>query len=161
MPPKRITAFVLLPLSKGMFAKISPCDAERVAPHSWIAAWSGTAWYAKCGKCGYLHRLLMDAPAGSLVDHINGDTLDCRRENLRFATPRQSVGNIKIRKDNTSGYRGVTWHKRGGKWNARIHNDGRVVSLGLFDDVEDAARAYDVAAREWFGPEFARLNFPD
>jgi len=163
MPAKRITPFVLIPLTRGQIAKIDPGDVALVCAHSWTATWSGTAWYATTmidGRQVSLHRFLMDAPPGTLVDHENGDTLDYRRSNLRFATPRESVGNTKVRKDNTSGYRVVSWHTRGKKWNACIHMNGRKKSLGLFDSAEDAARAYDRAAIEWFGHEFARLNFP-
>lgn len=164
MPAKRNTPTVLIPLTRGMFAKIDATDVDRVCAFSWRAAWSGTAWYATAsvdGQYTYMHRFIAGATKGSLWDHDNGDTLDNRRENIRPATPRESVGNTKKRKDNTSGYRGVAWHKRANKWVARINRDGLTCHIGLFESAENAARAYDKAATEWFGVEFARLNFSD
>jgi hypothetical protein len=96
-----------------------------------------------------------------LTDHINGDGLDNRRTNLRQATPTQNNANCGIRGHNTSGYKGVSLRPdRGNRWRATIRIHGLQYFLGLFDDVEDAARAYDAAALELFG-DFARLNFPE
>jgi hypothetical protein len=99
------------------------------------------------------------------VGHRNDDPLDCRRANLVVATAAQrSYRNRKIASINgqptTSQFKGVSWHKGGGKWMAMIHQGGTARYLGLLEREEDAARAYDRAARELFG-EHARLNFPD
>lgn len=112
----------------------------------------------------YMHRFILDAPQGSVVDHINGNGLDNRRTNLRLATHRQNCRNRRgAERTSTSSYLGVSWHKKGKKWVAFIceRKDGRGVStyLGLFSNEEDAARAYDAAARIRFG-RFASLNFP-
>lgn len=98
----------------------------------------------------------MNAPPGLEVDHINGDRLDNRRENLRLCTRRQNTRNAKAR--SACGYRGVS-HDRG-RWRSRIHHVGvgALVSLGSFDTPEEAARAFDRAARRLHGA-FARLNF--
>lgn len=106
-----------------------------------------------------MHSLITGWP---LVDHINGDGLDNRRSNLRPASNSQNSMNRKVTAaDNTSGFKGVCRHRRvrGDGWVAAITCDGTSRHLGVFEDPELAARAYDAAARELFG-EFARLNFP-
>jgi hypothetical protein len=114
----------------------------------------------------WLHRMIIDVPGGMMVDHINGNRLDNRRCNLRVCTNRQNCQNQTIaRKDNTSGYKGVSYSRRHRKWRAwiaagslRSNGTRKNVSLGYFADAADAARAYDAAARLHFG-EFARCNF--
>lgn len=91
------------------------------------------------------------------TDHVNGDGLDNRRGNLRPAVGNQNQHNVKLRRDNTSGFKGVG--RRRGKWHARIKVDGRLRFLGDYSDPIEAALAYDRAAREVAG-EFACLNFP-
>jgi hypothetical protein len=98
-------------------------------------------------------------PGAPQVDHINHDTLDNRRANLREATTSQNKMNERRRKDNTSGFKGVAWHKGRRKWCAHIGKDRVKYYLGYFLVVEDAARAYDAEARKRFG-EFACVNFP-
>lgn len=104
-----------------------------------------------------MHRVIMDAAPDALVDHINGNGLDNRRCNLRFATRTENQCNRRLTKTNASGYKGVRLHRQSGKWSARIRLDGRVVSLGYFCAAEEAAHAYDRAAIELFG-EFAKTN---
>jgi len=94
-----------------------------------------------------------------MIDHVNQDQSDNRIENLRIATKSQNMANDGPRATNTSGYRGVTFDKKRGKWVAMITKDYKVLHLGRFLDREDAARAYDAAAISLFG-EFACLNFP-
>lgn len=98
-----------------------------------------------------LHRQLLDAPDGLYVDHINGNTLDNRRANLRLATNPQNTANSTDR-PHSSVYRGVYRHT-GRKWRAYISG----VYLGVFSTPEAAAIAYNKAALEKYG-EFARLN---
>ncbi len=90
-----------------------------------------------------------------LIDHIDGDPSNNRFANLRMATFSQNSANSRVHSINASGRKGVFWHKQCGKWMASITIFGKQKHLGLFDEIEDAANAYDRAARDAFG-EFAR-----
>jgi hypothetical protein len=94
------------------------------------------------------------------VDHIDHDGLNNQRLNLRLATQRQNMQNRRPLDACTSQYKGVCWHKRGGKWQATIRIDGIQTYLGMFDDEVEAALTYDHHARIEYG-DFAYLNFPD
>jgi hypothetical protein len=108
-----------------------------------------------------LHREIMDAPLGLLVDHRNGNGLDNRRENLRLATHSQNAINRRRDKSKTtSRFVGVTFKKHSNRWAARINHNGKTISLGRFDSELDAARAYDAAALKYH-KDFARLNFSE
>ena len=106
-----------------------------------------------------MHRIILGSTS-YVVDHINHDTLDNREENLRICNKTQNGANRGKQQNNTSGYKGVTWNKHAGKWLAQIKKDQKSYYLGIYDDAQDAARAYDVRSRMLFG-EFAILNFPD
>lgn len=109
-----------------------------------------------------LHRVIakrMGIDLSNQVDHINGHELDCRRSNLRSATKSENMRNRGAPANNTSGFKGVIFHKQSGLWWARIAVDGKDKSLRMHATAEDAARAYDAAARELHGA-FAYLNFP-
>lgn len=103
-----------------------------------------------------LHRLVMNTSTGQLVDHINRNTLDCRRSNLRFVTPGQNRANSGRDRDNSSGYKGVSRANR--KWAALIVVAGVRHYLGVFEHKERAAQAVDRAAIHFHG-EHAGLNF--
>lgn len=106
-----------------------------------------------------LHQLLMGFP-GCLVDHINHDTLNNTRSNLRTASYSENNSNIKFRKDNTSGYKGVYWNKSCGKYQAGIFKNRKFHYLGLYSDPEEASKAYKKAALELF-KEFASFGSGD
>lgn len=113
------------------------------------------------GKTQYLHIIVakrMGLDPSKQVDHIDRSPLNNHESNLREATISQNRVNSKIRSDNTSGYIGVSWHKKTKKWQASICFKGKRIYLGLFNDKKDAACAYDKTALKHFG-EFARLNF--
>ncbi len=105
-----------------------------------------------------MHRFILDAPDGAVVDHINGNALDNRRANLRLCTPTENAYNKRKRPGTVSQYKGVSWDSRNQRWMSQLTFKNRHLFLGRFDDEQEAARAYDVAARKHFG-EFANLNF--
>lgn len=153
-------AWMAIKLNKGMVALIDASDFERVSQHTWCAVWANYYWVARTwisGKNITLHRFVMNAQPGQEVDHKNGDGLDCRKSELRFATHSQNNCNA-FRPGKLSQFKGV--RPSGAKWNARIKIDGKQVSLGSFCTEEEAARAYDAKAKELHG-EFAYLNFKE
>lgn len=111
------------------------------------------------GKLSLLHRLL-EGRAGLEVDHIDGLGLNNRRANLRACTRAENRANQQRPVNNVSGFKGVFRDKRQRVWIAQIQHKRKVRKLGSFNSKEEAALAYDRAARELFG-EFARLNIPD
>lgn len=107
----------------------------------------------------FMHCVIMQSPRDKDTDHINGDRLDNRRKNLRICTRAQNIQNRGATIKNACGYKGVCFDKSRNKWSAEINTNKKRIHLGRFDTPEDAARAYDAAARRLHG-EFARLNFP-
>lgn len=106
----------------------------------------------------YMHKVIMKASREFQVDHINGNKLDNRKTNLRLCSAAQNSMNKSIASNNTSGYKGVTWRKSRSKWLASIRINTTLIHLGSFDYKEQAALAYDAAARKYF-KQFAKLNF--
>jgi hypothetical protein len=99
-------------------------------------------------------------PEDKQIDHESRSKDENRINNLRVATRAQNQYNSKVRKDNSSGFRGVGFNKIAKKWTARIKVSGAEIWLGLHETKERAARAYDAAALKYSG-EFASLNFPN
>lgn len=161
---------IRLELSQGKHAIIDDCDGD-LAEFKWSAALIGTGndFYAIRStyhpkKTVYLHRMILARMFPDIsrfrCDHINGDTLDNRRCNLRLALPKENNRNTTKRMNASSKYKGVIWHKNRNKWQVSIRVDGKLIYLGYFTDEIEAAKAYDRAAKKYFG-EFARPNFPD
>lgn len=156
---------VQIPLSKGKLATIDEEDLEIVTGMAWHAVQAGSEFYAahthrisptKCERI-YMHRLILKPPEGMLVDHVNRDTLDNRRCNLRFATKGQNAANSKQRNRLHSRYRGVSQWRGSEEWIAIISRNNATISLGSYANEADAARAYNAAALAFLG-EFAQLN---
>jgi len=163
--------WVEIPLTQGQAAKVSHEFAAVLSRSRWHALWDPctrsyrakrTVWNGNGYETFFLHREAVELRLGrkllyaEKVDHRNHDTLDCTDGNLRVATNAQNCQNARLRRDSTSGFKGVNWHKASGRWRARIGTNGSV-PLGSFDTAEEAAMAYNAAAREMFG-EFALLN---
>lgn len=157
-----------IPLTRGKVAIVSDRDHEWLSQFKWQALrgyketfYAAHAVRPKDGKRGvmYMHRLILDAPGGMQVDHINGDGLDNRRQNLRLATNAENRRNSRIPADNTSGCKGVYWSNTERKWQAQISINGQTRYIGRFDFLLEAALAYDRAAMKHYGA-FASLNFP-
>ncbi len=149
-----------IPLSQGLFALVDDEDYE------WLNQWKWTAHLGPGGRvCAYrkvdqgkgklgrniwMHRAMLNAPADMEVDHINGDALDNRRENLRLASRAQNLRNRKTFRNSKSGFKGVVFNPVNGKWRVTIN-------FGTFDTPEEAATAYDEALKKLFG-KFAKPN---
>lgn len=155
-----------IPLTKGKYALVSDEDYERVSQFKWTALHSsdGHIWYAYRQptvngkrKNVYLHRFVLNEPDGHLVDHINGDGLDCRRENLRLATEQQNRWNRSRRIQWKSRYVGVV--RDHNRFQARAHAHGERMYFGSYPSEVMAAEVYDAVVRRLRG-EFARTNFP-
>ena len=133
-------------------------DYDLAVSHRWYVDSNGYPKTNDDGKIKLFSRLALDCGEGQYVDHVNGNTRDNRRSNLRIATPRDNSRNAKMQCNNRAGYKGVSLH-RGGKYRADIGFEGKNLYLGLYEEKESAAEAYDNAARKIYG-EYARVNFP-
>lgn len=153
-------------LTRGRSAIVDDGDLETLQRFTWQAAFDGRYWYAvssylRDGRFGKyrMHRLIVGAGKDQFVDHINGDGLDNRRVNLRVCSRAENSRNRK-----PSWFRrapkGVAWHAKTRKWQARINFDRRQIHLGYFHTPEEAAAVYDAASLRLFG-KFAAPNNTD
>ncbi len=152
-------------LTQGKMALVDDADYE------WLNAFKWHAYYAKNTKSHYargyvngknlaMSRLIMRVTdRKTFVDHINHDTLNHQRSNLRLCTNAQNSANKHKKAAGSSQYKCVDWQKTANKWRVRIMFEGKRIHLGFFDSEIEAALAYDKKAIELFG-EYAYLNFP-
>lgn len=134
-----------IPLANGKGVCFVDDEDNWVLRHSWHIHKSGTKTYARTwinGRREYLHRMILEA---DLVDHINGDGLDNRRDNLRPADRSLNSLNSVLRSDNTSGEKNVNWMSRAKKFAVGFQRHGVRYHVGLFETLEDAVSARDKA----------------
>lgn len=160
---------VVIQLTKGYTAIVDDEDADLAAFKWQVAIKPVNKAYAQRGIyegraiTQSLHRVVLarvlsrELARNEYVDHIDGDSLNNRRSNLRLCTLSQNSHNAKRRSDNTSGYKGVYFDKTRGCWRAHIRLNNKRKSLGAFSTPEEAHQAYCNAARELFG-EFANFG---
>lgn len=160
------TKTVKIPLTKEKVAIIDAADEELVGRYAWRAFHSRGNWYAQAtlpglrgpGSTIFMHRLLVDAPKGTQVDHRDHDGLNNRRDNLRYATHATNQMNRRSGVG-LSRFKGVSYNARTRMWLSRIVHTKKTGCLGHYVTEEMAALAYDLAAEVLFG-EFRSLNLP-
>jgi hypothetical protein len=159
-----------IPLTHGQVAKVDAADFE------WLSQWKWNAYYDHHSKGFYadrsvynrstkknnhlrMHRLILGLEHGDRRkgDHADRDTLNNQRYNLRVATNTQNLANAKRSDSNTSGFKGVTYESSRKKWKAKIQFQGRGINLGRYSTSEEAHKAYEAGAIQYFG-EFARME---
>jgi len=138
--------------AKGEQFIIDADDQVLIQPYSWYKTNNGyIATRDSMDNLILLHRLIMGVEGKSVIDHINHDTTDNRRENLRISTYSENMFNAKLRSDNSTGATGVHWSFQRGKWQAEIQVRGKTHHLGFFEDIEDAVVARKAGEEKYFG----------
>jgi len=135
-------------------------DKEDALNYVGISMWISDHGYVRvCGRNGirerYLHREIMNAEKSVVVDHINGDKLDNRKQNLRICTQQQNTFNSKLPVTNNSGIKGVYWCNKRLKWVAQISHNGKTIPLGRYDNFQLAVNARISKEKEIFGKHSA------
>lgn len=148
----------LIPLSKGAFAVVDEEDFNELSKHKWHLN-NGYAMRTirVNGKPSMvlMHREILKTPCGLFTDHVNEDKLDNRKSNLRMCNKPQNMHNRGAQKNNTSGFKGVSFQKNASKYMARIKSNGVDYYLGLFNCPEEAHAAYREASLRLHG-EFSK-----
>jgi hypothetical protein len=143
---------------KDIFVLVDDKDFKWISNYSLTLSSHGYPQIRNKLRSGYLHSLIMETPKGLTTDHINGNKLDNRRENLRVCTQKQNATNqTKQQRILTSQYKGV-YLNQNKKWTAQIKLNQKAFNLGSFSTELSAAMAYDIAAKDLFG-RYAKLNF--
>jgi HNH endonuclease len=159
-----INTMINIPLTKGLSAIVDDDDDNLLKDFSWHACGKkgheyGATRKRKTQEFIYMHHMIAGRPpSGFVTDHINGNTLDNRKSNLRFVTVAQNVYNKRKQKSGrTSKFKGVYWAAHASMWRVRVAVDRKIFEIGYFKVELDAARAYDEAAKLHHG-QWARIN---
>lgn len=153
-------------LTQGKFALVDDRDWEWLSQWKWYAMKHGNTWYAARKESGVfrktvlMHRAIAGPSNDKETDHQDGNGLNNVRSNLRVCSKAENLRNQRLPRNNSSGFKGVSWKQKNQKWVANISSDGKKIHLGYFESPKEAALAYDFAARKMFG-DFARTNFKD
>ncbi len=156
----------MIPLTRGQFALVDDEDFDWLSKYKWNLNSQGYAmtgiycpgYAAYKGSIGrQMHRIILNVLPGFEIDHINGNTLDNRRANLRLCNRNQNARNRGVSRNNTSGFKGVTWREDRKRWVATIGFEKRKRTLGYFKDIKQAVEAYKNAEAKLFG-DFARRD---
>ncbi len=146
-------------LATGEAVSVDDRDLEWAEDFSWRRLLNrrdgrGSKTYVMNGEGRLIHRLLTNAPPHLQVDHIDGDGLNNRRQNLRLSTRSQNACNRGKQLNNTSGYKNVYWSKQAGKWLAAVKTNQRMQNLGLYETKEEAHSVVCKARRLLHGDFF-------
>lgn len=149
-------------LTKDKVMIVCDCHAYLLGSRKWqyrSSGYAGLTTYlpVKRRRAIFLHRLIIGAGKGQIVDHINRNRLDNRCSNLRIVTNQQNTLNSGKRKTNTSGYKGVTKHKRSGLWQAQAMLNGKKFYFGQFKTIQEAVMEYDKQIKKLHG-DYVVLN---
>lgn len=154
-----LRALKIVPLTQGFVTTVDDADYAWIRKQKWCySGGRAVGWDSKQGRVRLLHRIILQAPRGTIIDHTDGNPLNNQRSNLRFTNCSLNIANSRAQRNRRSQYKGVSTHRLGG-WRAYIKVNYHFVTGGLWDAERDAALAYDVLALRHFG-DFARLNFP-
>jgi hypothetical protein len=126
-------------------------DVELVKMYKWRLDGKGYVSTVKNKKYQSLHRLILNPPKNKVVDHINRNVLDNRRENLRICSQSENIRNKSVNCNNSSGCTGVIWNKEKSKWNSYISINHKNIHLGYYTNKEDAIEARKKAEEKYFG----------
>lgn len=146
-------------LTQGKKAMVDDEDYEELSQYRWLAGKNWNTFYAsriiklENGKYVrlHMHRFIMNTPKGMQTDHIDHNGLNNCKENLRICTCSENAMNQSKPKNNTSGYKGVSWHKKNKKWRSKICIKGKNIYLGYFLIKQDAYKAYCEASKKYHG----------
>jgi len=146
-------------VTKGKYVLVDNTDFNELSKYKWHTDLRSIARYIKGSnnKRIKIHRQIMNCPKGMEVDHKDGNIFNNQRKNLRICTHAENGKNQKKPKNNTSGYKGVSWYKKLNKWAAKIKVNYKGKHLGYFDTKEEAYKAYCKACIKYHG-EFANLG---
>lgn len=162
---KLICKMKLIPLTQNKFAQVDDEDFQYLNQWKWYAVKDGNTFYPVRAKWNgstqdriRMYNAIMNTPNNLLIDHADGNGLNCQKNNMRFATRSQNGMNRNKQKSKTSSkYKGCSWVASRNKWQSNIQINGKLITLGRFKTEIEAAITYNMAAINHYG-EFAKIN---